>query len=88
MQKPVSPPNTSQLKGKENLKRIAREKGKQAYSEQKASLSGSERPGKLVFSNELERALPQKRLCEMHLQSTEPTPTISAVAAKQHRWTQ
>ena len=85
MQKPISPPNMSQLKGKANLKRIACEKGKEAQGEQKASLLGYKRSGKLVFSDELEGALPQKRLCETHLQSTEPTPAISAVAAKQHR---
>ena len=48
-QKPNSPTKPSQQKGKTKLKRIAREKDKQAHGEQKANLSGSKRSGKLVF---------------------------------------
>ena len=39
LQKPTSSPKLSQQKGKTKLKRIAREKGKQAQGEQKANLS-------------------------------------------------
>jgi len=67
------------------MKRIAREKGKQAHGEQKASLLGSKMSGKLVFTKELDEALPQKRLCETHIQSTNPSLALSAMAAKQHR---
>nr|POE84082.1 hypothetical protein CFP56_32835 [Quercus suber] len=76
MQKPISPLNISQPKGKGNLKRIAREKGKQAHGEKKAGLSRSKRPGKLVFPEELEGALPHKRMCEIHLQSMESSLAI------------
>lgn len=71
-QKPTSPPNPSnsaQAKGRGNLKRFAREKGKQAQGEQvlqKAGLSGSKRLGKLEFPDDIEGALPQKRMHEMH----------------------
>ena len=64
-QKPNSPIKPSQQKGKTKLKRIAREKGRQAHGEQKANLFGSKRPGKLVFSDDLDEAHPQKRLCYM-----------------------
>ena len=40
------------------MKRIAREKRKQAHDEQKANLLGSKRPGKLVFTEELDEAVP------------------------------
>ena len=49
---PTNPPNIAQPKGKGNLKRITREKGKQAQGEQtqqKAGLSSSKRPCKLEF---------------------------------------
>lgn len=67
-QKPSSPHNPSNItqpKGKGNLKRIARKKGKQAHDEQtqqKASLSCSKRPSKLVFPKDLEGVLPQNQL--------------------------
>ena len=85
LQKPNSPTKPFQQKGKTKLKRIAREKGRQAYGEQKANLSGSKKSGKLVFSDDLDEAHPQKRLCDMLPQNSEPTLALSAVAAKQHR---
>ena len=68
--------------------RIAREKGRQAHGEQKANLSGFKRPGKLVFSDDFDKAQPLKKLCEMLPQNSKPTLALSAVATKQHRWAQ
>lgn len=82
---PPNPPNISQPNGKGNWKRIAYEKGKQAQIEQtqqKAGLSGSKRPSKLEFPEDIEGALPQKRMCEMHLQDTKPSLVVSAVATR------
>ena len=64
-QKPNPITKPTQQKGKPKLKRIARERGSQAHSEQQANLSGSKRPGKLVFSDDFDEAQPLKKLCEM-----------------------
>lgn len=85
IQKPNSPTKPSQQNGKTKLKRIAREKGRQAHGEQKANLSGTKRPGKLVFDDNLDETHPQKRLCDMLPQNSEHTLALSTVAAKQHR---
>ncbi|XP_030936050.1 uncharacterized protein LOC115961157 [Quercus lobata] len=84
-QKPNSPTKPSQQNGKPKIKRIAREKGKQAHGEQKDNLSGNKRPGKLVFDDNLNETHPPKRLCDMLPQISEHTLALSAVAAKQHR---
>ena len=88
---PISPQKSNpitkptQQKGKPKLKRIARERGGQAHGEQQANLSGSKRPGKLVFSDDFDEAQPLKKLCKMLPQKSEPSLALSAVAAKQHR---
>ena len=88
---PISPQKSNpitkptQQKGKPKLKRMARERGSQAHGEQQANLSGSKRPGKLVFSDDFDEAQPLKKLYEMLPQKSELTLALSAVAAKQHR---
>ena len=83
-QKPNPITKPTQQKGKPKLKRIARERGSQAHGEQQANLSGSKRPGKLVFSDDFDEAQPLKKLCKMLPQKFEPSLALSAVAAKQH----
>ena len=84
----VSPKKETQPKVKVNLKRNAREKGKQAQitpTKTQVKLSGFKHPSRLDFSKETEGTPPsKKKLCVTQLNTPTHIPDGSAVSARQH----